>query len=1071
MGSSVRGQEDTLVIHQNSPPKFASPPLYMIPETAIQKLASDTTLSSDTSNTFLGNPIDRTNESPGSTLEYRGIKTLGFTVGQDGQLALGSVLRLRIKGEIAQNIFLEGFLSDQDLPLESQGQTATLRELDEVYLRLHGSVGQMQLGDLRLNFGKENVDRLTVNTQGVLLEYTGKVFTSELSLSKSKGVVVVNTFKGEYGKRKDYYLRGKNGESQIAVLTGSEKLWRNGILLERGRDYQIEYTEGRIDFLGSTLIKGDDEFQAEFQYTLREYPQVIGTFFIRDTSLHTGVRLAWTSEEKKGEQSISIAEQDQKNFSLLPPQVYRARTQGFAEPFTGKVWQNDLYRREQNTFYWIDSLSWRNDSDQAGEVYRVEFSPSPSGSYIKAREGYYVYKGKGEGSFDPGRVVRMPQQRIHSALWWTSPDSWGQNYRHQTQAEGRLSVFQPNNFKDNYQMEGYALELASRQEVGRTLGEGGLAELSSQGTLKFLSALYEPLSWSGNNYLWNRIWGLPDSLGKKNMRSAQGELRLRVWNPWSVYVQGGAVYPFEGSTLFNSRSHTWGAEVDRLENWRMSLKTENRNTRFKEEKSQLNQELSVQRLNDFFSPSLKIEKQETRSRSPQFYSTRERVGSGASWQAGVRPLEGKSDVYIQRNQISNSGKKNLKDSLRWAGWENSVAWRGAWQNEWITGLQYVLEYPSLEAIGSGQEVRETWFRNASWDQNFEAGGLYFQSLYSLEQTEAIPRLSRYIKVPEGTGSWQCRENPLDTLVRECWESRLGSYDLVGWYRDTTRGPLGLRENKLSGSYRWVPLHSFKNLTGLLRDSEFFGSFEFTGQDSSTGFSFLPPLSPKQIRDIYAGSLYIDPSFLWKHQNEQVEIQITGQYRYNQERNLGLSQFSEKGGKFSSLYRPSLDEEFQLKMEYFDRDRKSFTGKEKTTEWVMGPLYERGGPNWVRTQMELQGAWLTEHLAKGRWVIGLARIRPVFFLRKQAEVYAEAQLRRLYTLEDPDNLTVSLVQENYESLVLERLMLQKGYNWSLEGGWSVKWNNTLRTTSSIHYQYLPADGRWLGRIQANAEAVF
>ena len=58
------------------------------------------------------------------------------------------------------------------------------------------------------------------------------------------------TFTGQEGNQGPYKLRGNNGELYVLVISGSERVFVNGILLTRGEnnDYIIDYNAGEVIF-------------------------------------------------------------------------------------------------------------------------------------------------------------------------------------------------------------------------------------------------------------------------------------------------------------------------------------------------------------------------------------------------------------------------------------------------------------------------------------------------------------------------------------------------------------------------------------------------------------------------------------------------------------------------------------------------------------------------------------------------------------------------------------------------------------------------------------------------------
>ncbi|HAO98767.1 MAG TPA: hypothetical protein DCQ83_01845 [Fibrobacteres bacterium] len=226
---------------------------------------------------------DTTIDTGAYHVDFSGSKSLSVTTGQGNGVGVDASLLVNVKGQIAENVFIEGSLSDQNVPVQPQGNTASLREVDNKYLRVYGRQYEYLLGDYFLNYGREGEDRFAIKADGARLGYVHSGFGLTAMYALSKGVFHTDTLHGVDGKQSGYYLRGRDGSAFITVLAGTERVWRNGSLLLRGADYTIDYSDGRVDFLKAVWVTGENLFTVEFQYTEQVFPRSVAGTELSDT--------------------------------------------------------------------------------------------------------------------------------------------------------------------------------------------------------------------------------------------------------------------------------------------------------------------------------------------------------------------------------------------------------------------------------------------------------------------------------------------------------------------------------------------------------------------------------------------------------------------------------------------------------------------------------------------------------------------------------------------------------------------------------------------------------------------
>ncbi len=95
-----------------------------------------------------------------------------------------------------------------------------------------------------------------------------------------RGQYAKSNFVGQEGNQGPYKLKGQNGELYIIVISGSELVFVNGILLKRGEnnDYTIDYNAGEIIFTSLYPITSEMRISIEYQFTDQNYTRFV-TYF------------------------------------------------------------------------------------------------------------------------------------------------------------------------------------------------------------------------------------------------------------------------------------------------------------------------------------------------------------------------------------------------------------------------------------------------------------------------------------------------------------------------------------------------------------------------------------------------------------------------------------------------------------------------------------------------------------------------------------------------------------------------------------------------------------------------
>ncbi len=213
----------------------------------------------------------------GNELQKSGSIFRGFTVGTNRDLTLNSGFRLQFSGKLSSDVEIQAALTDENTPLQPEGNTQTIQELDNVFVQIKSDNYAATLGDFYFDLSDGEFGKLSRKLQGA--EGTANFSSGGLSGSvtvtgaTSRGKFNTNQFPGLDGVQGPYQLYGKNNENNIVVIAGTEKVYIDGILMVRGEanDYAIDYSSSQITFSSKRLITSVSRIVVDFQYSDQSY--------------------------------------------------------------------------------------------------------------------------------------------------------------------------------------------------------------------------------------------------------------------------------------------------------------------------------------------------------------------------------------------------------------------------------------------------------------------------------------------------------------------------------------------------------------------------------------------------------------------------------------------------------------------------------------------------------------------------------------------------------------------------------------------------------------------------------
>lgn len=217
-------------------------------------------------------------------LDYNGTFARGLSFGNNQDLVLNSSFNLQLAGDLGEGVEILAAISDENIPLQPEGNTQQLQEFDKIFVQLKKEDNRLIAGDYELQRPDSYFMNYFKKLQGATFSNKsslGKgVLQTDASVAIARGQFARNTISGEEGNQGPYKLRGSQGERFIIILSGTEKVWLDGQLLQRGleEDYIIDYNRGELTFTNRRLITKDSRIIVEFDYSDQNYLRSLYAF-------------------------------------------------------------------------------------------------------------------------------------------------------------------------------------------------------------------------------------------------------------------------------------------------------------------------------------------------------------------------------------------------------------------------------------------------------------------------------------------------------------------------------------------------------------------------------------------------------------------------------------------------------------------------------------------------------------------------------------------------------------------------------------------------------------------------
>lgn len=389
-------------------------------------------------------------DTPDAQLRTSGAISRGVTVGNGRDMSVDSYLNLHIQGMLSDRVTLSAHISDRNLPLQT-ASTMQLKEFDRVFIRLDylspknntlrllaGDVDLKDEGGYFMRFSRQGLGA-NIRYATDSMNFGKKGMSVSLTEAVAKGTFHRQHLVAREGVQGGYRLTGIHGEYQIIVLSSSEKVYIDGVLLRRGEDadYTIDYQLAEITFTARQPITRDKRIVVEFEYSDQQY--VRSLTHLRSVAGREAWRFSFDfyNEQDLKHQSGQL-ELDAASTAFLQA-LDQGGTAYYPSADSVGYLPNELLYRLTDTIVGgvrYDSV-FVYSTDDTLACYRLRFS------YMGEGKGHYVsvqgslngqvyawvapVQGQLQGSYEPVLLLSTPQRR--------------QMYSFRSEYNGKNSIF------------------------------------------------------------------------------------------------------------------------------------------------------------------------------------------------------------------------------------------------------------------------------------------------------------------------------------------------------------------------------------------------------------------------------------------------------------------------------------------------------------------------------------------------------------------------------------------------------------------------------------------------------
>ena len=694
----------------------------------------------------------------GSGLNYNGSYSRGLQFGNSQSLVTNSSFNLQMSGKIASDVTVTAAMTDNNIPIQPDGNTAQIQDFDKIYIKVQRRNTLLTAGDF--DFQKPNsyflnaqkkLEGLQVQSLDTFKNKSQNSITIAGAISKGK--YARNIFQGTEGNQGPYRLTGTNGETFIIVLAGSEKVYINGQLLKRGaeNDYTLDYNLGELIFTPNRLITKDARIQVEFQYSDKNYLRT--TLFAADEFKINKwkFRLNLYNEADAANQPQQTLTTDEKKMLQSVGDSIQNALIGSSSSTAYDV-NKILYRKIDTTLSGIKDSIFVFSVNKDSTLYNVSFSyfGAGLGDYeqlkIAANGRVYGWVGKHKGSYLPMvKIIAPNKQTVITAA------ADFQNDVQKFNVEAAVSEFDPNTLssKNNSLHTGIALHFNDEQKWNVAKNIFAVKPQTQVG-YEFVQNNFKPVE-NFRTIEFTRDWNLTNTKNY-NQQIMNAGLQLNFKHNIGLQYTANALLM---DSVYKGFKHNLKTTINQS-SWNFSAGG-----------SYLN--FTNQKINgSYMRPEAHLSK----------FICKKKIKTGFNWNREWN--QQKVNDTMTRNSFafdnvdwfaqSNDSTKNKFALTASRRWDNAVvnhqfkqnakadAASFSWQmnqleNQHLTLTASYRQLKIADTTITSQRSENTALGRINYQARILKGLIHFETLYELATVQEPKRQYTYLKVPDGTGHY------------------------------------------------------------------------------------------------------------------------------------------------------------------------------------------------------------------------------------------------------------------------------------------------------------------------------